>query len=205
MRKIAFFAIGALPAGSIFPTVSYITTLPWRATTSTAPGSFFASTSAASVVLMRASRSDDIPTASGLARGSSLTCANAMDAANSGRKNSLDSFIPSSLELFAPILDDGLVDRHRLPDAFHVAVFVGLVRHRRLAGPEHHRRRADIDLAQVGRVRHVGRGARHGRFLQDRLAQLEHALHPRVVGFGPHRLRIREYLEFRFIQNLFQS
>src|SRR5215212_9915711 len=76
MRKIASLAIGVSPAaGSSLPIASYWTTLPWRATSSTAPGIFLLATSSRKVALMRPRRSDDMPTDSASARGRSRTCA----------------------------------------------------------------------------------------------------------------------------------
>src|SRR2546430_1110918 len=58
----------------------------------------------------------------------------------------------------APVPNQLFVDLHRLPDAFHAAVFVGLVRLLRLARSQHHRRRALVYLEKIPRVRVVGRG-----------------------------------------------
>src|SRR5947207_8690819 len=60
----------------------------------------------------------------------------------------------------APAADDLLVEGHRLADALHAAVLVGLVRELRLARAKHHGRRASIHLQQVagtGVVRGGGR------------------------------------------------
>src|SRR5881396_3508163 len=62
----------------------------------------------------------------------------------------------------APSADDLLVEGHRLADALHAAVLVGLVRELRLARAEHHCRRASIHLQQVARIGVVRGGARLG-------------------------------------------
>src|SRR5712691_4805313 len=85
----------------------------------------------------------------------------------------------------APIPDQGLVNRHRLPDALHAAPLVGLVRLLRLAGPQHHRRRALIDLQEIARVGVVGLGARLRLHAEHAAGDLEHALHPVLPGLGP--------------------
>src|SRR5215831_2085287 len=72
MRKIASFCIGALAATSRLPEASKWTTLPWRATIVTTPASLPSSTIDFIPFARRPSRSDDIPTDSGLAVGSSL-------------------------------------------------------------------------------------------------------------------------------------
>src|SRR5688572_13229831 len=66
MRKIASFVIGAFVCGSRAPTVSNSATLPCRATSSTAPGIVPFSTSSRSRAVIRARRSDESPTCSGL-------------------------------------------------------------------------------------------------------------------------------------------
>src|SRR4029453_2384947 len=66
MRKIPFFVIGALVSGSRVPTASNRASLPWRATSSTAPGIVPFSTSALNLAVIRARRSADSPTCSGL-------------------------------------------------------------------------------------------------------------------------------------------
>src|SRR5262249_33887190 len=69
MRKIESVVIGTRVAGLRVPMASNSATLPWRATSSTAPGMTPFSTSFLSVVVIRARRSDDSPTCSGLALG----------------------------------------------------------------------------------------------------------------------------------------
>src|SRR6267143_4311072 len=68
----------------------------------------------------------------------------------------------------APAANDLFVEGHRLADALHAAVLVGLVRELRLARAEHHCRRASIRLQQVARVGVVRRGARLGLRAVDR-------------------------------------
>src|SRR5207245_4607599 len=76
MRKIVSRVIATPVAGSRLPRASKYATLPWRATSRTAPGTLFCSISLASHLVMRSSCSDESPTVSGLARGKS--CAGAI-------------------------------------------------------------------------------------------------------------------------------
>src|SRR6266508_1361531 len=69
MRKIESLVIAALVLGSRTPTASNSATLPWRATSTTAPGITPLSTSALNVAVSLLSRSEDSPTCSGLAVG----------------------------------------------------------------------------------------------------------------------------------------
>ena len=65
-RKIASFGIGLFASTSLRPCASKWTTLPRRATRVTAPGSAPASICRCTASLIRASRSLDMPTSSGL-------------------------------------------------------------------------------------------------------------------------------------------
>ena len=69
MANSASSGIGALRSGPRWPTASWNTRRPCRATATTAPGNWPASISAFSAGTIRPSRADDMPTASGSARG----------------------------------------------------------------------------------------------------------------------------------------
>src|SRR5207249_6974144 len=97
----------------------------------------------------------------------------------------------------APSADDLLVEGHRLADALHAAVLVGLVRELRLARAEHHGRRASIHLQQVARIGVVRGGARLGLRAEMAPADLEHALHPFLLRRGPYRRHVGEHVELR--------
>src|ERR1051326_2410754 len=77
MRKIESFVIGALVCGSCMPTTSSHAILPWRATSTIAPGITPLATSAFSRASSRARRSDESPTCSGLTVGSVCAAAGA--------------------------------------------------------------------------------------------------------------------------------
>src|SRR5437667_428303 len=98
----------------------------------------------------------------------------------------------------APAADDLLVEGHRLADALHAAVLVGLVRELRLARAEHHGWRASIHLQQVARIGVVRGGARLWLRAEMAPADLEHASHPFIFGRGPYRRHVGEHVELGF-------
>jgi hypothetical protein len=69
MANSASSGIGALRSGPRWPTASWKTRRPWRATAATAPGNWPASISAFSAGTIRESLVEDMPTASGSVRG----------------------------------------------------------------------------------------------------------------------------------------
>src|SRR5258705_86571 len=102
----------------------------------------------------------------------------------------------------APVADQLLVDRNRLADALHAAVFVGLVRELRLARTQHYRRRARVDLEQVARIGVVRRGLRARPRAEVPAADLEHPLHPFFLGLGPDRVPVDAYFQLGFFPSM---
>src|SRR5439155_1433293 len=66
------------------------------------------------------------------------------------------------------------------------------------ARAEHHGRRASIHLQQVARVGVVRGSARLGLRAEMAPADLEHALHPFLLGRGPYRRHVGEHVELGF-------
>src|SRR5215471_19131294 len=80
---MASLVMGALLEGSRTPTESNRTTLPWRATRSTAPGITPLSMSLLIAAMTRPRRSEESPTASGFAVGRLCACAGVMETKHS--------------------------------------------------------------------------------------------------------------------------
>src|ERR1700694_616754 len=181
------------PSGSAFATeaLPMVPPAPVRFSTITLRPSSVPS----SALKARARMSCTPPAANGTTMRMKPCCAEAAVAASANSSAAM-IFITSDP---APLANHLLVDRHRLADALHAAVLVGLVRELRLARAEHHRRRALVDLQQIARVGVVGRGARLRLRAEIALANLEHALYPFLFRRRPHRRHVREHVELHLL------